>query len=166
VSDGRLSVTVRCPAGHRQRCQAALQLQVPSGVPVTATTGRGNITAAQLTGRITIRTGQGNLSLHDVSGTVTGRTALGLATGTGLSGADVSLSTDLGSVRLSFDAVPGLVTASSQLSSVAIRVPAGASYDVIAQADLGAASVLVPQSAASGHVIKATSQLGSVTVTG
>jgi hypothetical protein len=38
-------------------------------------------------------------------------------------------------------------------------------YDVVAWTQLGNTSISIPRSAGSRHVIKATSQLGTVTVT-
>lgn len=58
------------------------------------------------------------------------------------------------------------MVASCQLGSVTLRLPGGASYDITASTQLRTTSVTVPQSAHSGHMITATSQLGSVTVTG
>lgn len=46
------------------------------------------------------------------------------------------------------------------------RLPSTATYHVIASAQLGSSSVTVPQSPGSPHVVRASSQLGSVTVTG
>jgi hypothetical protein len=45
-------------------------------------------------------------------------------------------------------------------------VPGSTSYDVTATAGVGSVTVTVPRNSSSGHVIRAGSDVGSVTVTG
>lgn len=147
LTGGVLTVAATCPRVS-QDCQVSLPLSVPSGVPVTAATDLGAVRLAGLSGDVTVHTDQGAIS------------AIGLAA------PRADLSTDLGNIDALFWVPPTRVTASTQEGSVTIRLPSTTTYDVTASAQLGSTSVAVPQSASSAHVIKATSQLGSVTVTG
>jgi hypothetical protein len=133
---------------------------------VTATASQGDITLTDLAGQITARTALGDLRLSVISGSMTGSTSQGSVAASGLSAGHVSLSSRQGPVSLSFLTAPSLVSASSQQGPVTIRLPGTASYDVTARTKLGRTSVTVPRSARSPHIIRASSQLGSVTVSG
>jgi hypothetical protein len=147
VTGGALTVAVSCPPVS-QSCRASLQLSVPSGVAVTATTDLGNIRLAGLSGLVTAHTDEGSITATD------------------LAAPQCTMTTDLGSIDALFSVPPTLVTAASQDGSVTIRLPSSASYDVTASTQLGGTNINVPRSASSGHVIRATSELGPVTVTG
>jgi hypothetical protein len=83
-----------------------------------------------------------------------------------LSSARATLATGQGDITVGFSTLPQSVTASSQQGSITVTVPGTAPYDVSADAQLGSTSVTVPQSAASRHSIRASTQVGSITVTG
>jgi hypothetical protein len=114
---------------------------------LTATTDQGNITLAGFSGPVTARSSEGNIAAH-------------------LSSPRATLTTQQGTVDVVFWTVPGQVFASSQQGAVIIRVPSSAVYQVIASTQLGSTSVTVPRAASSRHVIRASTQQGSVTVTG
>jgi hypothetical protein len=164
IDDQALTVRANCP--QERHCQVALQLQVPAGVPVRASSDLGNVRLTGLTSGAVADSQLGNVYLSRVAGSVTAETQLGQVSATGLTAYRATLTTAQGSVDAAFSVAPELVTASSQLGSVTLQLPSGTSYAVTATADMGSASVTVPQSRASRHVVKATSQLGSVTVTG
>lgn len=182
VVDGTLALAVHCP--DESNCQVALTLAVPAGVSVRATAVLGDVRVTGLHGSVTATDQQGDIVLTDLSGPVSASNHLGDVTLTGLSGpvtasatagtisatdlrsARVVLSSQEGDVMAAFAAVPNRVTATSQLGDVVLRVPSTATYDVIASTQLGSTSVTVPRSAGSANVIKASSKLGSVTVTG
>jgi hypothetical protein len=108
----------------------------------------------------------GNIRLSGIAAPVTVHCDQGTISATGLAASRATLPTDLGTIDVLFRVPPALVTASSQDGSVMIRLPAGTSYNVAASTRLGRTEVSVLRSASSAHVIRATSQLGSVTVTG
>jgi hypothetical protein len=182
VVDGTLAVTASCP--QEPNCQVALTLQVPAGVAVRATADLGDVRMTGLHGSVTATDRQGGIFLTDLSGRVSASNDLGDVTLTSLSGAvaastkagtisatdllaaQVALSSQAGEITAAFAVPPTHVTASSQLGDVMLRVPATATYDVIASTQLGSTSVTVPRSLRSGRVIKASSRLGSITVTG
>ena len=218
LSGGTLTITATCP--DDERCQVTVQVTVPAGDHVaassgqgdvrltglsagaTATSGQGDISLTRLTGTVTATDGQGDIGARAIHGTLSARDEQGDVQVTGLSGqltassqqGDVTLSQISGTVAAhsgqgtvsatglavsratltsqesdvsgSFVTPPGLVVATTQLGSVTVRLPGGTSYDVTARASLGGASVTAPQSARSRHVVRASSQLGSVAVTG
>ena len=182
VIAGTLTVTARCP--REPDCQASLTVHVPAGLPVragsdqgnvqlteltggaVATTDQGNVTVTHLSGKLTATTDQGDIDLTAVGGTVTARTSQGKISGVGLTASSATLSSDQGDIDAAFWVAPRLVAASTQEGSVYLRLPSTVVYHVIASTQLGSRSVSVPQSPGSAHVVKANTQLGSVTVTG
>jgi hypothetical protein len=182
VSGGTLTVTASCP--QEPHCQVSLTVVVPAGLPVhaqadqgdvtvtgltsgaVASSQQGDVTIRQLSGRVTATTDQGDVNLTAVSGQVTAHTDQGTINGVGLAAATATLTSDQGDVDAVFQIAPRLVIASSQEGAVHVRLPTTGTYHVITSTQLGSRSVTVPQSTSSPHVVKASSQLGSVTVTG
>ena len=182
VTDGLLTITASCP--QEPDCQASLTLHVPAGLSVharsdqgnlqlteltggtMATSSQGNVTLTHLSGHVTATTDQGDIDLTAVGGTVTARTGQGKISGVGLTATSATLSSQQGDVDVIFWVAPRLVAASTQEGSVYLRLPSTVVYHVIASSQLGSRSVSVPQSPGSAHVVKASTQLGSVTVTG
>ncbi|HTZ92395.1 MAG TPA: hypothetical protein VMB74_08375, partial [Streptosporangiaceae bacterium] len=137
---------------------------VPARLPARAATDLGSVRLTRLSSGAVADSQLGNIYLTRVAGVVTASTGLGQVSATGLTAYRATLTTQQGSVDATFSVAPELVTASSQLGSVTIQLPSGTSYAVTATADLGSTSVTVPQSPVSRHVVKASSQLGAVTV--
>jgi hypothetical protein len=182
VLDGHLTVWAQCP--NEGNCQVALTLAVPARVAVlviadlgdvrvtglhgsvSATDHQGDMVLTDLTGRVSASDDLGDVTLTGLSGPVTASTKAGTISATNLTAAQVVLSSQEGDVAAAFAAPPAHVTASSQLGDVTLRLPESVTYDVIASTKLGSTSITAPRSARSGHVIKASSQLGSVTVAG
>jgi hypothetical protein len=67
---------------------------------------------------------------------------------------------------VAFTAPPAHLVASDQDGNVTISGPGTTAYQVTAQAQLGNATISVPTSPSAAHVIRASTQLGDVTVTG
>jgi hypothetical protein len=182
VIDDTLIVTARCPT--EPRCQVLLTLQVPAGVSVRARSGLGivrvtglhggviasasdgDIALTDLSGRVAASSELGDVTLKGLSGQVTASTGNGAINATDLTAAQVALSSQAGNVTAAFSVAPEHVTASSQMGNVVLRLPETVPYDVTASTQLGSTSIKLPRSSGSGHVVKASSQLGSVTVTG
>ena len=164
VRGGVLTISVRCPSANQSHCQVALTVGVPPRLGVTVSGQLGNVTVAGIAGPVQVTDELGNVRLRQVSGPVRVDAELGDIEGTGLR-ADTTLTAQLGTIDVAFAAAPGLITATDDEGPVTVRVPAGLSYRVRAQAQLARASVSVPRSAGSPHVIQASSQLGPVTVT-
>jgi hypothetical protein len=83
-----------------------------------------------------------------------------------LAGRSARLSTKVGAIDAAFAAAPAELVAQSGTGAVTLRVPGNASYAVTATSGVGSVSVTVPRSPSPGHVIRAGSDVGPVTVTG
>lgn len=144
ISGQTLTVTYSCPS--QLVCAVAYTVQVPRGVTVRAQASAGAVT---LTG---------------LAGNVTATAKVGIIYATGLSGSSVSLTADGGGISASFTAAPAMLRAIARVGSVDLRVPGTVSYKVSADAHIGHADVGVRQSSSSGHVITATTDVGSIKV--
>ena len=144
ISGQTLTVTYSCPS--QLVCAVAYTVQVPRGVTVRAQAGAGAVRLAGL------------------AGDVTATAKVGIIYATGLSGSSVSLTADGGGISASFTAAPAMLRAIARVGSVDLRVPGTVSYKVSADAHIGHADVGVRQSSSSGHVITATTDVGSIKV--
>ena len=144
VSGNTLTVTYTCPV--QVVCGVAYTLAVPRGVAVQASTGAGSI------------------RLSGLAGTVTAKADVGLISATGLSGASVSLTTNVGAINASFASAPAAVQASARVGAITLRVPGTVSYKVTADAHVGKATVSTAQSPSSAHSITATTDVGAIDI--
>jgi hypothetical protein len=147
VTGGVLYLGYSCPSGSRD-CGVFFDLTVPRGLGTT------------------VRLGVGQIRLSGLSGTITASTSIGQVQASGMSGPRVRLTTGTGMISARFTAPPQQIIASAGIGSVAVRVPSGTAYRVAANSQTGAVRVSVAQSAASSHVIQATTGTGTVAVTG
>ena len=108
----------------------------------------------------------GSIFLNALTGPVRATIDVGPVRGQDLASWSARLSTDVGAIGAAFAAAPAELVAQSDTGAVTLRVPGGTSYDVTATAGVGSVTVTVPRSPTSGHVIRAGSQVGTVTVTG
>jgi len=76
----------------------------------------------------------------------------------------VTLTSAAGPITAAFTAVPTSVTASTNAGAITLSVPGSAIYQVHAHTYVGSSAVTVQQSATSGSVITASSDLGNVKV--
>jgi hypothetical protein len=144
VSGGTLTVGYTCPA--ELVCAVVYDIRVPraAAVQVTAEAGR--------------------IVLSGLAGPVTAKADAGLITATGLTGASVSLTTDVGAITADFAAAPAAISAVTRLGAITLRVPAAATYTVIANASFGQATVSIPQTPSAPHAITATTDVGAILV--
>jgi hypothetical protein len=164
VSRGVLTISASCP-GDDSRCNVSFQVRLPRALPLRASTQLGAVRVTGMTGSVQVYDALGSVQLANLTGPVQATDALGDIDGTGLASARATLTADLGDIDVAFASPPILITANDQDGTVTIRVPGAASYAVTASAQLGRTSVTVPRSVGSPHVIRASSQLGNVTVT-
>jgi hypothetical protein len=182
VADGTLTIAASCPP--EPSCRVSITVVMPTDLAVhaaaqqgdvrltglagnaVASTDQGDVTLSQLSGQVTATVQQGDVSLTAVTGPVAARTGQGNISAVGLAAPTAALSTDQGDVHALFWVAPRLVIASSQEGSVSLSLPSTVTYQVSASTQLGSRSVSVPESPGSAHVIRASTQVGSVTVTG
>jgi hypothetical protein len=144
VSGATLTLGYTCPA--QLVCGMSYDVQVPRGVAVRAVTSAGAITITSL------------------AGPVYAQTSAGLISATDLSSPTAELKSNAGGVNAAFTAVPGSVYASTNVGPITISVPGSASYKIATHTYVGTSTVTVPKNAASPHVITASSDLGSITI--
>jgi len=163
VVHGTLSILAKCPTSS-PHCLVSLAITIPSGMPVYARTNLGDVQVTGMSGSVHVADQLGTVDLRDLSGAVNVTDNLGDIDGTGLASARATMTASLGDIDVSFSSAPTFISASDREGDVTIRVPGTTSYRVSASAQLGAATVQVPRAAKAAHVIRADSQLGSVTI--
>ncbi|HTW03772.1 MAG TPA: hypothetical protein VMF87_25970 [Streptosporangiaceae bacterium] len=110
--------------------------------------------------------GTGSIFLNALTGPIRATIDVGPVRGQNLASPTARFGTGVGAIDAAFAAAPAELVAQSDTGAVTLRVPGSASYAVTATAGVGQVSVTVPRSASSGHVIRAGSDVGPVTVTG
>jgi hypothetical protein len=141
---GTLTVTYSCPA--EIVCTVNYDIQVPRNAAVRVTTAAGGI------------------RLSGLAGNVTAQADVGIITADGLSSPSASLTTNVGAITAAFTAPPATVRATASVGAVTVRVPAGTSYQVSADARVGKATISVPQSPSAPHAISVTTDVGTILV--
>jgi len=144
ISGTTLTLSYTCTA--QLVCGVAYNVLVPSGIAVTVSTRAGAIT------------------LTSLSGSVTARTYAGLITAADLSSPVAALTSNAGGIDATFSAVPDSVSASTNVGPITLDVPGSAAYHVSTHTYVGSSTVTVSKSATSPHLITASSDLGSITI--
>jgi hypothetical protein len=145
-------------------CSAELTVTVPPVHTVKASSGSGNVNAANVGGKLTLSTGSGDVSVERVSGVLDLDSGSGNITGRGLSAPKVNANAGSGDVDLSFTRPPERVTVTASSGDITVAVPANVSYAVDVSTSSGAPEVGVPTNSASHHVIHLTAGSGNVSV--
>jgi hypothetical protein len=144
ISGGTLTVAYTCPA--QLVCGVAYVIQVPREVAIQATAGAGSI---RLTG---------------LAGSVTAKADVGDITASGLTGDQVSLTTDVGGISATFTAAPSAVEARTRIGGITLRVPGSGAYKVSVHDHLGRVTVSVRQSSSARNAITASTDVGAVLI--
>ncbi|MFB6816583.1 DUF4097 family beta strand repeat-containing protein [Streptomyces sp. NPDC056347] len=167
MKDDTLSLRVKCDALISD-CAAEYRVKVPRGVAVVVDGDNGKVTATGFRTPLTLRADNGRLSVRDSTGPLDLTSDNGSILAEGVSARSVSAQADNGRIRLRFTSAPDRVETVSDNGSTTIDLPAGsATYAVEAVAPNGHTAVDVPRAGAgeaSGHVVKARSDNGQVTV--
>jgi hypothetical protein len=180
---GQVSVGYRCvvPTGD---CGLNGTLGVPAGMPVTADTGGGNVTAAGLSGQVTISTDGGELKASGLTGDLTLKTGGGNISATTVAGSQVAADTSGGELNATsvttpqviantgggdaeivFTTVPRDVHVDSSGGEVTIVVPPGTTqYHVITTPNGGNVSDDLPQNTSSQNLITVSSGGGNIAI--
>jgi hypothetical protein len=144
VRRGALELFYRCDTGST--CRVSFDVAVPRAVNVIVVSAVGQIQLAGLTG------------------TVKAYTATGPIQAGALSVRQAQLTTGTGSITAGFMVPPRRIAAAAEVGSVTIRVPASARYQVAASAQTGSVAVAVARTASPGHIIKASTGVGTITI--
>jgi len=144
LAGSTLTLTYSCTA--QLVCGVAYDVQVP------------------LTVAVTVRTRAGAITLTGLGGPVSAQTDAGLITAWGLSSPTAELKSNAGGIDAAFSVAPASVAASTNVGPITLTVPGSVSYKVSTHTFVGSSTVTVRKSAASSHVINASSDLGSITI--
>ncbi len=144
VAGTTLTLSYSCPA--QLVCGVAYEVEVPQAVALRVSTRAGAIT------------------LNGLGGSVSAQTYAGLITASDLSSQTAELKSYAGGIVATFSVAPASVSASTNIGPITVTVPGSASYNVSAHTYVGSSTVTVRKSAASAHVITASSDLGSITI--
>ena len=87
-----------------------------------------------------------------------------LITAISLSSPTATLKSKAGGIDATFSAAPSSVHASTNVGPITLAVPGSAAYQIDTHAYVGSSTVTVPKNPASPHVISASSDLGSITI--
>jgi hypothetical protein len=168
VTSGVLTVSALCPnsSGSTSSCTVTVLVSLPRSVPVRASTELGSVNVTSLDGGVAVTDQFGAISLSGLAGPIAATDDFGDIHGQGLDSKSATLSAEFGQIDAAFSAPPDRVDANDEDGSVTITVPVSVSYRVDASQEFGGMTVTVPESASSAHVIIASTELGSVTVSG
>jgi Toastrack DUF4097 len=162
VRAGTLTLTGTCPV--HQPCDVEYHVRIPPATMVRIDDQVGNIRLTALTGQVVVHTRAGGMALRSLSGAVQVSDRAGSISGSGMSSASAALSTNVGSIDVSFSAAPATVAATTSVGSISLRLPRGVAYAIHASATVGSVHVAVPRASSSAHSITARTQTGSVTI--
>lgn len=127
-------------------CNVSYDVQVPRDVAVTVSTSAGAVT------------------LTSLAGTVSARADAGLITAVSMRSPVATFKTSAGGVVATFSAPPASLTATTNVGSIALTVPGSVAYRLKTHTYVGTSTVTVRRDSASAHVITASSDLGSISV--
>jgi hypothetical protein len=144
ISGTTLTLSYTCPSEFV--CGVSYDVQVPRGVAVQVSSVAGQVTLTSLAGPVSVQT------------------RAGLITAIGLSSPAATLKSTAGGIDATFSAAPGSVQASTNVGPITLAVPGSAAYKINTHTIVGSSTVTVPKNAASPHVITASSDLGSITI--
>lgn len=150
-------------------CVERLDLTVPAGVVVRATTSNGDLRATGLDGEVTLRSDNGAITATDIAGPLTMASDNGDLNGRELDSGEVDARSANGQVRLSLSEVPTEVKATSDNDDVEITLPrsadtSGIDFAVTASSDNGEVSTPIRTNSSSDRSIIARADNGDVTI--
>jgi DUF4097 and DUF4098 domain-containing protein YvlB len=145
VDAGTLKL-VASGCGNSQPCEVDYEITVPASTPVTVTQDNGQVDVDGVAGMVDLTTHNGRLN------------------GTALGARQVTLKIDNGAVTATFAVPPDNIEARAGTGAITLVLPGGATYNVLAHADVGMAQVDAPTDPSSQHRITATSGTGLVAV--
>ncbi|MEV0401906.1 DUF4097 family beta strand repeat-containing protein [Actinoallomurus sp. NPDC050550] len=111
-------------------CGVGLDVQVPAGVALQATSSSGTVGAHGLTGAVRLQTTSGVVSMERLAGPVWVRASSGAIKSTDLRSSQVDAQLSSGAMTLAFQEAPRDVRARASSGSITIMVPRGQRYRV------------------------------------
>ncbi|MFC8824442.1 DUF4097 family beta strand repeat-containing protein [Streptomyces sp. NPDC057137] len=164
LKESTLTLDVKCKA-LVNNCESRHQVKVPRDMAVKVRNDNGSVRADGFDTDLNLRSDNGSVDVRNSSGKLDLFSDNGKVTTDGVSSTSVRARSDNGAVRLRLTSVPDKVDTFSDNGSVTIDLPkSDTSYAVTAKSDNGSVDVDVPTDDDSGHVVKARSDNGKVTV--
>ena len=159
---GTLTLDSNCPA--LETCSVGYDIGVPRSMTVRVSGNAGGIRLESLSGQVVAHTNAGNIDLDSVSGPVQVTGHAGAILGKNVSSVRATLRSSVGGIDVTFSAAPAIITATTSVGSVTLRVPGNVPYAVDANTSVGSTRVSVTRSPASPHAITASTRTGSITI--
>ena len=128
------------------RCDVQYRIRMPRAMSADITAQAGAVRVDGLAGNIRVTT---------EAGAVEGRA---------LTSDEVTVKTELGATSLEFADAPALVSATSAVGAVDLRVPGTTAYAVEVRTSVGAGNVSVDEDPASAHRIQVRTDVGAVKI--
>jgi hypothetical protein len=127
-------------------CSVSYTVQVPRSVAVRVSASEGDVTLTSLAGPATVQTSSG------------------LITAVSLDSAQVSLKSDAGGIIATCSTAPLSLRASTTVGAITLAVPGSVGYAISTRTFVGTSDITVRRSARSPHVISASSDVGSISI--
>jgi DUF4097 and DUF4098 domain-containing protein YvlB len=159
-----VTVSGHCPNAVVISCTQNIEVHVPATFTVTAHSDDGDVSAAGLTGALSLTSSVGDVRDDGATGLLVMDSTAGDVDGTNLASAEVTASSSAGDVDLQFSGEPTKVEAGSSVGDVDVRVPNTVAYHVTVQSSAGDVSTKVLEDSASPRTIDAHSSAGDVSV--
>jgi hypothetical protein len=145
-------------------CEFDATVSAPATVPVSVSTGGGNVDVTGTAGLVNVSTGGGNVSVNQASGPLDLQTTGGNIQAAQVGSAFLTATSGGGNIDLVFSSVPGDVRVDTTGGNVTVVVPPTASYHVTAHTDGGSVTDEVAQDTSSPNVITVTTGGGDITI--
>lgn len=159
-----VAIKASCQLSLFQGCSVRISVEVPASADITASSGSGDVTAANL-GNVTLRTASGDVRATSITGVTSLRADSGDITATGLTSSDVTANDDSGTVSLDFTAVPRRLAVQDSSGDVRVSLPPGdQAYNVAAHSDSGNTRIGVPTDPSSANTISVSVASGDVQI--
>jgi Putative adhesin len=162
LAAGTFTLNSSCPA--LETCSVSYDVTVPRSITVRVSDNVGTIRLDSLSGQVTAHTNAGDIDLAGVSGRIDVTGHAGTISGRGVASTHATLAMSAGAITVNFSVAPAVVTATTDVGSVTLRLPRNVAYAVNASAVVGSIKISVRRDRASRHVITASTKTGSVTV--
>ncbi|OHV46482.1 hypothetical protein CC117_00250 [Parafrankia colletiae] len=164
VRDGILFVDTSCGI-QLWSCEASLDLRVPAGIPVSARTGSGPITATGLIAAATLHTDSGSVRVDGTGGVLTLSTGSGDVDARRVTAGQVEASTGSGNVRVELDRTPEDVAVRTGSGNVEMILPVGSGpYATDFHTGSGTSRIGVPTDPAAARQLRARTGSGNVVI--
>lgn len=135
-----------CAGNDNVRCEVEYRVRVPGATSTDITAAAGGVTMTNLAGNVNVTTQAGAVE------------------GSGLSGDEVVVTTKAGATSLEFTEAPSMVSATTDLGAVDLKMPGDQTYAVNVGTSVGASEVTVQRDDASAHKIEVKTQVGAVSI--